>query len=269
MSTVDIGPGNAWLASHTIPLADGRSAVAVVAPANVRGEQAVEALGLPPPRGVVVLNGGTSRFSSELEAALWTSLGEGLARAVVEEGLTTVTGGTDAGIFGLFGRAVGHAGTAPRIGVAPEGRVTWPGREAPRAGSLDSEGRCPLEPHHSHFLLVAGNEWGAETDAMLSLAQALGAASPSVAVVAGGGRGARREVAAHVREGREVIVLAGSGRFADALAAAVERPGGADDDSRALAASGLITVVALDEPPVALGEAVRASLGLERRSADP
>jgi hypothetical protein len=41
---------------------------------------------------------------------------------------------------------------------------------------------------------------------------------PTVAVLAGGGAVAAREARAHLRTRRPVIVLAGSGRFADRLA---------------------------------------------------
>ena len=48
-------------------------------------------------------------------------LQDGLARVVVKEGLSVVTGGTDAGIFQLFGKALGGRAKGPCIGVAPAG----------------------------------------------------------------------------------------------------------------------------------------------------
>src|SRR4051794_11570919 len=194
----------AALEPREIDLGGGRTAVAVDAPPDVAGADAAAALGIPRPRALVVLNGGPAELAPGLRAALRQSLGDGVARVAVDERLTVVTGGTDAGIFALFGEALGDGRPAACVGVAPEGLVSPDG--------------VRLEPHHTHFLLVRGDEWGVETDAMLELTAALGRDCPSIVVVAGGGEGARREVLAHVRAGREVAVLAGSGRLADELA---------------------------------------------------
>jgi hypothetical protein len=245
------------LTSCALSLADGRSAIGVLAPQDVSGEEAAAALGLPPPRGVIVLNGGTTEFSATESDLVRHRVSEGVARIAVERELTVVTGGTDAGIFSLFGQALGDERTAPCVGVVPASLVAWPGRAAQAA-----EDAAPLEPHHSHFLLVSGDEWGVETDAMLALSDALSVGSASVAVLAGGGTGARREAVGHVRAGRTVIVLAGTGRFADELARAVADGRSDDTETAEIAASGLVTVVDPTEPSSRLADLVRASLAL-------
>lgn len=247
--------------ADSIVLPGGRSATAVLAPADVSGEEAVAALGLPRPRGVIVLNGGTSELPADLDAPLRRSLGE-VARVAAEERLTVVTGGTDAGVFSLFGQALGDERTAPCIGVVPAGRVTWPGRESSTGDTVGDEGLVPLESHHSHFLLVAGEEWGVETEALLSLSDALSVDCASLVVLAGGGTGARREVLGHVRAGRAVIVLAGTGRFADALAGAIAGDRAADPETAEIASSGLIVVVSPAESPPTLADLVRARVGI-------
>jgi hypothetical protein len=237
-----------------VVLPGGRTATVVFAPPSVSGENAVAALRLGPPRGLVVLNGSTNELSPEVSADLRRSLGDGLARVAVDEALTVVTGGTDAGVFTIFGQALGDERPAAAVGVAPAGLVTWPGRV--------DEGReaVALEPHHTHFLLIEGDEWGVETDAMVALAASLAERCPSILVVAGGGAGAKREVLAQVRLGREVVALAGSGRLADELAAAVARGGAADPETAEAAASGLITVLDRDGAPTALASLLRARL---------
>jgi TRPM family ion channel len=249
------------LAAHSIRLRGGRSAIAVLAAADVSGKAAATALALPHPRGVVVLNGGTTELPADLIAALRDTLGNGIARVAVEERLTVVTGGTDAGIFSLFGQALDNERTAPCIGVAPAARVSWPGRASPTNRGLPDEELVALEPHHSHFLLVTGDEWGAETEAMLSLADALSADCASLAVLAGGGAGARREILGHVRAGRRVIVLAGTGRFADELAGVVAGGPASDPATAEIASTDLITVVDSAEPSSTLAQLVRARLG--------
>ena len=231
----------------------------VFAPPAVSGEDAAAALGLSRPRALVVLNGGTTELSPELESALRRTLGDGLARVAIEKELTVVTGGTDAGVFALFGEAL-DGRTAPCVGVAPAGLVSWRGREPPSGRGRGEEEPVPLESHHSHFLLVEGDEWGVETDAMLSLTDALSRDCRSLAVLAGGGAGARKEVLAHLRAEREVIVLDGTGRFADRLAEATTGRGEPEEETAEMVASGLITVIGAAEAPSTLAGLIRRRL---------
>jgi SLOG in TRPM, prokaryote len=247
--------GSDGLARQTITFTGGRRALAVMAPTDVSGVDAVAALQLEPPRALIVLVGSTSKLPAGVAATLRSSLGEGLAHLTAREHLTVVTGGTDAGIVALFGRALSGQPTTPCVGVAPAGAVTWPGRLEREAGRS-----VQLEAHHTHFLLVEGAEWGVETPALIALAATLAAACPSVAVVAGGGEGARNEVLEQIRGGREVLVLAGTGRFADELARAMT-DGNVDPQTAEAAASGLVTVLDLADPR-ALAEQVRQRLSV-------
>lgn len=250
--------GSGALARRSIVLPGEQEATVVLAPPDVSGEDAAAALGLSRPRGLVVLNGGTAALAPDVEARLRRMLGEGLARVAFEERLTVVTGGTDAGVFALFGDALDER-SAPCVGVAPAGLVGWPGGER-SSGAPSDEPPVGLEPHHSHFLLVEGEEWGVETDAMLALTEALSGGCPSLAVLAGGGAGARREVLAHLRAGREVIVLDGTGRFAERLAEAAAGGGEPAEETSEMVGSGLITVVDAGEPPSRLAGLVRERL---------
>jgi hypothetical protein len=256
--------GPPGLARHTIFFPGGRRALAVVAPEDVSGADAVAALELEPPRALIVLVGSTNELPADLTTALRGSLGDGLARVAADEQLTAVTGGTDAGIFALFGRALANRPTAPCVGVVPAGAVTWPGRGEGGPGRPSRREPVQLEPHHTHFLLVDGAEWGSETAALLALAGTLAADCPSVAILAGGGRGARHEVLEQIRGGREVLVLAGTGRFADELARATTDGDGEAVEPRTAeaAASGLVTVLDSTDPPASLAQHVRERLGL-------
>lgn len=166
---------------------------------DVPGYELMAGLELPAPRATLVLNGSTTEVDSRFAPML-----EELAAAGVRERLTVVTGGTDAGIFSLFGAAMTDP-SAPLVGVAP----------CVRDG-------VALEPHHTHLVLVHGDYWGVETPVLLSLADALMALAPSVAVICGGGPVTRTEVAGHVRSGRPVIAVAGSGGVADELGSGVD-----------------------------------------------
>jgi hypothetical protein len=166
---------------------------------DIDGEELFVALHLPVPRATIVLNGSTAEVDRRWAPAL-----QALAGAAMRERLTVVTGGTDAGIFSLFGAAMTEP-SAPLVGVAP----------------CERDG-VPLEPHHTHFVLVEGDWWGCETPALLALAGALSGLAPSVAVVCGGGPVTRTEVAGHVRAGRPVLAVAGSGGVAGELGRGVD-----------------------------------------------
>ena len=213
------------------------------------GHQLVDALALPQPRGLVILNGGTAQLDDDLQAQLRLALVDGLARLVAEESITAITGGTDAGIFHLFGQGLARWGrSAPCIGVAVGSLTAWPGNTA---------GEAPLEPNHSHFVLVEGETWGDETETMYALAAALGNACPSVAIFASGGEVAIHEMLANVVQQRPMILLAGSGRVTDAVLAA--RDGQVPDDPRIaqIAQLGKIIPHEVSSPPSSLSDLIR------------
>ena len=177
----------------------------------------------------MVVIGSTAALPPEVARRIRSLLDQAIAPLAAGGGLTVVTGATDAGIFAVLGEAMAGSGAA-LVGVAPVYLVTWPDRvdEGDDPFSL-----TPLEPHHSHFVLVEGDTWGDETAALVALATALETRGPVVAVLFGGGSIARREVVAHVHAGVQVVVIGGSGRLANALAEAAEDPDDCADDELA------------------------------------
>lgn len=219
-SQVD-GPGKGDVASagwivERIRFPEWEARMLRVSPGAEPGE-VIAALDLPTGRPVLVVNGGTDDLPPEAMAALRPALSE-VAAAAVEDGITLVTGATDAGVFALLGAALSEtARPYVCVGVVPTGGTTWPGRpsdEVPAAA-------VALEAHHTHFVALKADGWGDETALMLDLAGALGDGAPSVAVLAGGGDLAEREVLGHLRARRPVLVLEGSGRLADLVAGIV------------------------------------------------
>lgn len=197
---------------ETIHFASGATSKVVRVSRGANPAEIIANLGISRPRATVCLNGGTANLERELSSRLESLLADGLARVAAEESLTVITGATDAGIFSLLGRGVERWGlNAPLIGVAPEKLVAWPGREV---------GDTPLEPHHTHFVLVEGEEWGDETATMYALAAELSRNCPSLAVYAGGGMVAGNEMQANVKQDRQMILIGGSGRKTDDVLAA-------------------------------------------------
>jgi len=180
-------------------------------------------------------------------AELRALLVEGVVRVATEEGITVIDGGTQAGVMQMMGEgraAVG--GSAPLIGVCPAALVSWPGGPA-------GEDRVPLEPHHTHFVLTEGDHWGAETETMFALAAELSVNVPSVAILANGGPVSEDELIHNVRQGREVIIIEGSGRLADVVSAAVAGNADlADNRITGVVRDGRITLFDVTDKPDAL-----------------
>ena len=239
---------------ETIQFANDHAAALLRVKRDTSAAEILRTLALPPPRATLCLNGGTAELEAGLKAQLEKLLVDGVARTAAAEKLTLLTGGTDAGIFALLGSGLAKWGRpAPCLGVAPEGCVAVPGREG---------GDTPLEPHHSHFVLVAGRAWGDETATMSTLAEELSREHPYVAVFAGGGEITAREMLANARGGRQMILLAGSGRKTDAVLA-VKNGGRAPDEMIAeIAERGRIFAFDLRDGAEQLEALIRLRLGL-------
>jgi hypothetical protein len=243
-------------------LPGGNSASVLLVPRSAGGAKIRSALQLEAPRGLLVLNGGTEELPPEIAERLRSLLQDGLARVALHHRLTVLTGATDAGVFRLFGEGLGRdrPGKVPCIGVAPAALVAWAETDAADGES----GRVPLEQHHTHFVLVEGGSWGNETEVMLSLVEALSADAPSLAVLANGGSISKREVLGHVRAGRELVVLSGSGRLADEITDVVAGRVAAGDPELAEIAAGHVTLFDSRAPASALAELVGEKLGSGR-----
>ncbi len=76
-------------------------------------------------------------------------------------------------------------------------------------------------------MLVDGNEWGSETETLFELAAAFNV--PVLAILVNGGAIAKDELLQSVRRNWPVIVIEGSGRLADEVAALKEQPSQIED----------------------------------------
>jgi hypothetical protein len=194
---------------------------------------ALERFGLEGPRRVVVLVGGAAGLDAAGEARAAPAV-RAVARAAAAHDAVVVDGGTDSGVTRLAGAARREDEPFPLLGVAVAALVAAPG-EAPDAD------RVAIEPAHDHVLLVPGSHWGDEVPWLQRTASLLAAGAPSVTVLVNGGEISVADAEASVAAGRRVLVVAGTGRAADALAAA--KAGGAGDARLTrLAGSGLVHV---------------------------
>ena len=197
-------------------------------------DEAVRLLALPKDRPVLVVVGGADEMSADDADRLRTVVEDVLAPLVGRLGATVVDGGTDTGVMQVMGRARARAEQLfPLVGVVVD---------ALAATDDASAGDTPLEPNHSHFVLVPGHDWGDEIAWMARLVTVLAGSARAVTVLANGGEVSWADVERSVADERPVIVLADTGRAANLLAAAV-RDGTGDERAQAVAASGLVQVV--------------------------
>ncbi len=227
--------------------AGGAPRVRVSDPAQI--PEALRAAGLAVDRDVVVLVGGAGGMEERDLRAVANVLRDAVVPVVERRDAVVVDGGTDSGVMRLIGRARSAAGAGfPLVGVAAEGTVVLPD------GGPASSDAAPLEPHHTLFVLVPGGEWGDEAPWIGDVAGVVAGARPSVTVLINGGQIAYDDAAGSLERGRPVVVLAGTGRTADAIAEA-RSTGGGDTRAASVAASALTTIADVDEP-----DTVRAAL---------
>jgi hypothetical protein len=201
---------------NAITFANGNRAVVITASRDVSAKAILEALEIASPRAVILLFGGAAGLDDSRKARLTTLFADGVTSAAAELGALIIDGGTQSGVMAMMGEAVARSPKKCQLlGIAPKGRIAHP----EIAGASAVSDGTPLEPNHSHFVLVESNEWGGETGKMFDLVRAFDA--PVAAILINGGAIAADEALQSVRNGWQLLVVEGSGRFADELSAAV------------------------------------------------
>lgn len=199
-----------------ITFENGNRASLVAADAEAEPARLLAEVGIDSVQGrpVLVVFGGADTLSGESAERAASVVGPGVVHGAEIAGAIVVDGGTSAGVMAIIGSAAAQTGDRGPIllGVAPAGLVGYPGVELAANGAA-------LEPNHSHFVLAPGATWGCETTLLFRLVQALAVAAPVVAVLVGGGDIAKAEALAAVRRRWPLIVIEGTGGFAEEVAA--------------------------------------------------
>ena len=216
-------------------------------------------MGLHENRPVLVVIGGASLISDADLVRLQNLFVEVLAPLARDVGCYVVDGGTDAGVMRLMGNARNQIGANfPLIGVAPIGLIQLPNGENLSATASDT---TPLEPHHTHFFFVAGNNWGDESPWLANIARLLAGKYPSVTVLINGGAISLVDAKESMRVHRPIVAIAGSGRLADEIANALLHPDWERrEEIKPLLEDGQIILFALDEPIAKLEIELRQKL---------
>jgi hypothetical protein len=198
-----------------ITLDNGDLAYAVVPPRTEKYGEILQALPIPQPKALLIVIGGAKNLDESTKATLLPLFSNGIAATAAEIGALIIDGGTKSGIMELMGQGVAEQEHQPvLLGVAPEGKVCYQSQPTHVVG----EGKTPLDPNHSHFILVKGDQWGDETSTMFGIAQEIAKQSPVVTVLASGGDVAKQEVLQSVQRGWPILVITDTGQLADTLA---------------------------------------------------
>jgi len=242
--------------SFTVNFANGGVAQAIKISAEDDLAIAFAEMGLQDKRPVLVAIGGASLISEADFARLQRLFVEVLAPLAKELGCYVVDGGTDAGIMKLMGKARQLNGSVfPLIGVAPIGLV-----QLPDAVNLSTES-APLEPNHTHFFFISGNNWGDESPWLAHIASLLAGDYPSVTVLINGGAIALVDAKESTKVDRPIIAIAGSGRLADEIAKAILHPDWERrEEIESLLQHGQINLFDLDAPITELEKVLRQKL---------
>ncbi|MCC5598058.1 hypothetical protein [Nostoc favosum] len=218
---------------------------------------ALERIGLGGSRSVLVVVGGASNISEADFLRIKRLFTEVLAPIAESLGAYVVDGGTDAGVMQLMGEARTQiGGKFALIGVTPQSKVALPNQQEPAADLT------PLEPNHTHFVLVPGDNWGDGSTWISYVATVLANNAPSITVLLNGGEITFEDAFSSVNSGRLVVVIAGTGRTADILADAL-RGQATDERAKKLAKSGTlqyIDLIDIEKGVKNLGEIIKGLL---------
>jgi hypothetical protein len=184
-----------------------------------KDESVAVALGemLDLPRKTLVVVGGANGLNEADFNRLETLFTKIICPFAETHGLVVVDGGTDCGVMRLMGQSRRKAkATFPLLGVVVKAMTYFPG-ETPTHPD-----QSPLELNHSHFVLVPGHEWGDESGWIAKVADSVAGDMTSVTLLVNGGEIALyQDVPNSLKRRRPVLVMAGSGRAADTIAAAL------------------------------------------------
>ena len=233
---------------NAITFDNGNHAVVVTAPRDTDAQTILEALAFAQPRGVIMVFGGAKGLDDSRKARLAELFVNAIAPAVADAGALVIDGGTESGVMAMMGEALARNGRESQlVGIAPAGKVTYPG--GPNDANIGDG--APLEPNHSHFVLVESDEWGGETGTMFKLARALNVAVATLLI--NGGQIAESEALRSVRNGWPLLVVDGSGRFADQLSAAVRNATlNTSPTITEITLSGRVKLFSIDKPALGL-----------------
>ena len=169
-------------------------------------EQALTQLEIPHPKPVIVLVGGAGGIGW-LEKFPMSKAIRVIARLADETDSVVVDGGTQAGIMKEIGvQRKRNQFSFPLIGVVFDSLL------------MKEDPKTILDPNHTHFFLIPGENWGDESAWISKIATAIAGDQKSITILVNGGEISKTDVEYSLMENRPTVVIRGTGRMADEIA---------------------------------------------------
>jgi SLOG in TRPM, prokaryote len=214
---LDKNKTNQAIQKRFIHFLNGHCAWSVVSPIGTDAKDIFDALNIQRPGALIMVAGATSDLSEEVTSHLTQLCSHGIMPAAIQKKAMIIDGGTQVGVIKLIGQSANECGhRSILLGVTCAGLVIYPGGPSIKEELLEKS--APLDPNHSHFVLVESEIWGCETDTMYALARLISKGIPVVTLVINGGIISKNEVLYSIRQGWPLLIIEGTGRLADEIA---------------------------------------------------
>lgn len=191
--------------TRQIPLEPGVPVKAAHVSNSKEIQRALDQLEIPHPNSVIVLVGGAAGIGWLDMFPMRKAVGI-IARLAEETHSVVIDGGTQAGIMTEIGKQrKQHGYSFPLIGVVFDNLF------------ISEEPADILDPNHTHFFLIPGNDWGDESAWISKIATSITGNLKSITVLVNGGNISRQDVEYSLMENRPTFVIRGTGRLADEI----------------------------------------------------
>jgi hypothetical protein len=168
-------------------------------------QEALTELKIPHPNPVIVLVGGAGGIGWLDKFPMRKAI-KIVARLAEETRSVVVDGGTQAGIMTEIGKQrKQNKFSFPLIGVVFDSLL------------MKKEPESILDPNHTHFFLIPGNDWGDESVWISKIATQISGDKKSITILVNGGQISRTDVGYSVMEDRPTFVMRGTGRMANEI----------------------------------------------------
>jgi len=172
---------------------------------NADIDKAIEELHFPHPKTVIVLVGGAAGIGWLDKFPMRKAIGI-VARLAEETQSILIDGGTQAGIMTEIGRQrKRNRFSFPLIGVVFDSLL------------MQQDPQSILDPNHTHFFLIPGQDWGDESAWISKIATNIAGDKKSITILVNGGNISRTDVEYSLLENRPTFVIRGTGRLADEI----------------------------------------------------
>lgn len=168
-------------------------------------QEALKGLEIPHPKTVIVLVGGAGGIGWLDKFPMRKAIGI-VARLAEETQSVIVDGGTQAGIMTEIGKQrKRNKFSFPLIGVVFDNLL------------MKKEPQDILDPNHTDFFLIPGDDWGDESGWISKIATSIAGDNKSITILVNGGNISRTDVEYSLLENRPTFVMRGTGRMADEI----------------------------------------------------